>query len=313
MRLSEFFKHFSDEESCKLKWKQIRDQEGVRCKKCGCEDQYWLKTIWQYQCKQCKFRTTLRSGTVMEGSNLPFRYWLTAMAFLTSTKKSVSALEMQKELGHKRYEPIWAMMHKIRLVMRHRDSRYELKEYIELDEGFFETSDRREDKEDNKNQQGRGSSRQAAVLVAAESIAVKSEVDGTHRKVKHIKMTVMDHLKSEDINYEVVNTIEPNAAVMTDGYKGYSKLSEVIREHVVHVIKDKTQVHKVFPWVHKTISNAKRLLLGIHHSVNSNYMQNYLDEYCYKFNRRYFGEKLFDRLMIAAVSTPWYTNIYKSG
>lgn len=64
---------------------------------------------------------------------------------MTTIKKSISALELQGELGHKRYEPIWAMLHKIRLSMRHRDSRYELKEYIELDEGFFETSDRREE------------------------------------------------------------------------------------------------------------------------------------------------------------------------
>jgi len=106
MRLSDFFKNYGDEESCKQKWKEIRDQVGVICKKCGCKNQSWRKGIEQYECKDCKFRTTLRSGTVMEASKLPFHYWLSTMAFLTATKKSISASELQRQLGHKRYEPI---------------------------------------------------------------------------------------------------------------------------------------------------------------------------------------------------------------
>ena len=313
MRLSDFFLQYPDEETCRQKFKAIGDQQGVVCKRCGLKAHYWQQTLSQYECKSCTFRTTLRSGTVMEGSKLPFRYWLTAMAFLTTTKKSISALEMQRELGHKRYEPIWAMLHKIRISMRHRDSKYELKEYIELDEGFFETTDRRVDKKDNKNQQGRGSSKQAAVLVAVESIPVGNKEDGTHRKVKHLKMTVMDGLTAKDIEYEVANQIDKEATVMTDGFKSYSKLNKIVNEHKVVVVKDKKQVDKVFPWVHKAISNAKRMFLGIHHGIKECYMQNYLDEYCYRFNRRYFGEKLFDRLLIVTVEAPWYKNIHNNG
>ena len=197
--------------------------------------------------------------------------------------------------------------------MRHRDSKYELKEYIELDEGFFETTDRRADKKDKENQQGRGSSKQAPVLVAVESIPVGNKEDGNNRKVKHLKMTVMDGLTAKDIEYEVAKQIDKKAAVMTDGFKSYSKLNKIVNEHKVVVVKDKKQVDKIFPWVHKAISNAKRMFLGIHHSIKECYMQNYLDEYCYKFNRRYFGEKLFDRLLIATVEAPWYRNVYKNG
>jgi len=186
-------------------------------------------------------------------------------------------------------------------------------------EGFFETADRDESKIDNENQQGRGSSRQAKVLVAVESIPVEPNSDPKYkhkpnRKVKHLKMTVMDDkLNNEAINFEVQNQVDYKTTALTDGYKGYSKLTKVIANHEVVVVADKTKVDKIFPWVHKTISNAKRLLVGIHHSVNSKYMQNYLDEFCYKFNRRYFGKKLFDRLLIASVSTTWYQNSYKNG
>ena len=60
---------------------------------------------------------------------------------------------------------------------------------------------------------------------------------------------------------------------------------------------------KYLPWAHTMIANAKRTLLGIHHMISDKYMQNYLDEFCYKVNRRYYGEKIFDRLLIACVST----------
>jgi hypothetical protein len=51
-------------------------------------------------------------------------------------------------------------------------------------------------------------------------------------------------------------------------------------------------------WVHKGISNLKRKLLGIHHMILN---QNYLNEFVYMMNRRYFGEKLFERMVIAAL------------
>ena len=59
-----------------------------------------------YQCKHCRHRTTLRSGTVMHGSKLPFMYWFIAMHLLTATKKSISAAELQRQIGHKHIKMI---------------------------------------------------------------------------------------------------------------------------------------------------------------------------------------------------------------
>ena len=60
------------------------------------------------------------------------------MFLMSISKKSFSALEMQHMLGHKRYEPIWAMMHKIRAGMGNRESRYKLDGEVELDDAFME-------------------------------------------------------------------------------------------------------------------------------------------------------------------------------
>ncbi|SFL61737.1 ISXO2-like transposase domain-containing protein, partial [Porphyromonadaceae bacterium KH3CP3RA] len=84
----------------------------------------------------------------------------------------------------------------------------------------------------------------------------------------------------------------------------YGDLGQHVSTHTSLVVKPE-EVEKVLPWVHTAISNVKRLLLDVHHNkLKPEYLQYYLDEFCYKFNRRFFGEKLFDRLVIAAVSYP---------
>ena len=75
----------------------------------------------------------------MENSKLPFMYWYIAMHLLTSTKKSFSAAELQRQLGHKRYQPIWEMVCKLRDVMGKRDNLYQLTDEVELDNAFITT------------------------------------------------------------------------------------------------------------------------------------------------------------------------------
>jgi hypothetical protein len=77
MKLLEFMSNFSDEERCKEYYRDIRQKEGIICKKCGCEKHYWLQNKWQFQCSSCKFRTTLKSGTVME----KFKAFISKMVF----------------------------------------------------------------------------------------------------------------------------------------------------------------------------------------------------------------------------------------
>ena len=70
----------------------------------------------------------------------------------------------------------------------------------------------------------------------------------------------------------------------------------------MHQVIEPKQVGKILPWVHIAISNAKRLLLDVYHDIRPDYLQSYLNEFCYKFNRRTFGDKLFDRLVVAALA-----------
>jgi len=121
MKILEFVSKFSDEQSCKEYFRDIRMKEVIVCKKCGCRKHYWLISKCQFQCSQCNFRTTLKSGTVMENSRLPFRTWFLVMLFMTTTKKGISACELQRQIDHKRYMTIWSVIHRIRTVMGKRD------------------------------------------------------------------------------------------------------------------------------------------------------------------------------------------------
>jgi len=305
MKLIEFTKHFPDEQSCREAFKSYRLKEGVVCTKCGGTSHYWKKNREQWECKNCQHRTTLKSGTVMHGSKLPFQYWFIAMHLITSTKKSFSAKEIQRQLGHKRYEPIWAMVHKLRSVMGLRDDTYQLKEEIELDEGFFETVSITRDKSEPLKR-GRGSQRQTIVLVSIESRDAgenhNPKKHGKKKQVGYLKMKVIESLKKENVTSAVKESVKKGTKIVSDkstGYVGLDKDFEVNSKVI-----PKKEVIKILPWVHTAISNAKRLLLDVHHRIDNDFLQNYLNEFCFKFNRRYF-DNLFERMMVAAVSYRW--------
>ena len=78
-------------ESCRKNSKNKETKWGVTCRHCNCKEHYWLENKQAYECKRCHARQTLRSGTVMQHSNLPYRYWFVAMHLLTATKGSFSA------------------------------------------------------------------------------------------------------------------------------------------------------------------------------------------------------------------------------
>lgn len=303
IRISEY----PDEASCRAKFKKVRDKEGVVCPHCGHTEHYWKKDKACYECKKCRKRQSLRANTVMHGSQLPFRYWFIAMHLLTSTKKSFSAVEIQRQLGHKFYEPIWTMVHKLRLAMGKRDGKYELSGVLELDEGFFSTETEEEEK-DKPLKRGRGSQKKSKVLVMVESEPVekdskesKTKSGAKPRKVGHLKMIVIEDLKSSTITPLVEENVSKESVIDSDNSTSYGKLKDIVKEHKPKVIP-KNKIGEALPWVHIAISNAKRQLLDIFHQINPEYLQNYLNEFCYKFNRRYFGESLFDRLLITAVS-----------
>jgi ISXO2-like transposase domain len=308
MNLLDFIQNFPDEESCIAHFKAQRDQIGVVCPKYGNAKHIWLKNKLRYECTHCHCRQSIRSGTVLEFSKLPFRYRYVAMHLLTGTKKSFSASELQRQLGHKRYQPIWEMHKKLSGIMGKRDNEYQLSGQIELDNAFITTLISDDCKHEDLKC-GAGSQNKSKVLVMIESIVVKNPKQGKKpKKINHIKMQVVPDLKADTAVEIVKEQIDSKAELTTDDSKTFYRLHQAVEVHKAQVIEPE-DLQKILPWVHISIANVKRLLLDIHHQLKKEYLQYYLNEYCYKFNRRYFGEKMFDRLVFAAAN---YNTDFKS-
>ena len=307
MKLIEFTKHFDSEEACEKYLKEVREKKGIECQECGCKKHYWNKSKKCWVCSTCGHETTLTAGTVMHASKLPLMYWFTAIHLLTSTKKTFSAKEMQRQLGHKRYQPIWEMMHKLRSVMGERDSIYDLRDAIELDEGYFTIEDTSSEEEPLKR--GIGSQRKAKVLVMVESQPVESPEKGQKsRKCGHIKMKVIQDLKADTFQSAAEECVNPNATVVMDNLSGHAGVEQVVAISERQTVPGK-DAPKVLPWVHVAISNAKSLFKDMYHGIKEEFLQEYLNEFCYKFNRMHFGDRLFDRLIVASVSyKPTFTH-----
>lgn len=315
MDIGNFFTEYATEVSCKAFFKHKKEQAGLVCSNCGSLIHYWIDKESRWKCQGCGKSMSLKTGTVMENSNLGYKVWLWGLYFMSLTKKGFSALEMQRLLGHSRYEPIWLMMQKIRISMGRRDEKYDLDGFIEMDEGFFEGHRKKEIKGPIVKP-AKELDRQIKAIVAVSTTPV---VTGEHKKGHpitkpgYLKINVVQSLSKIDIAYEAQKMIATTASVTTDGKTSYRILKEICENHTEIVVKDKTKIPAKFPWVHIAISNAKKKILGLHHSVKDIYMQNYLNEFCYKFNRRYFGIHLFDRLLVATLSNPWYCSIPNSG
>lgn len=89
-----------------------------------------------FECASRGYLTSIKSGTVIEGSNLPIRDWMMAITFITATKKGFNSAKLQRQLEMKRYEPVFRLYHKIRLITGKRDDCYRLEDKVEYDEAF---------------------------------------------------------------------------------------------------------------------------------------------------------------------------------
>jgi hypothetical protein len=312
MDISTFFRLYAEESSCRQFFKKRREDRGLICECCGSLNFYWIEKESRWKCKGCGSSISLKKGTVMENSNLGYRVWLWGLYLMSLTKKGFSALEIQRLIGHKRYEPIWLMLHKIRISMGSRDDSYMLDGFIEMDEGFFEGHRKKDENGDKCKEMDR----QVKAVVAVSRQDIADDKVRKHRpatQARYIKVSVVNHLNNKEVSFEASKMVAPSATVMTDGKSCYNVLKQICREHKKIIVKDKKEVSHIFPWVHIVISNIKKKILGLHHQVKDDYMQNYLNEFCYKFNRRFFGLALFDRLLVAALQNPWYKPFPNSG
>lgn len=114
---------------------------------------------------------------------------------------------------------------------------------------------------------------------------------GLSRTVGHLKMQAIPGLKAETVTRIVKERLEPSVELTTDDSTSHVRFDKHVAGHRT-VTSGKEAVKAFLPWVHIAIGNAERLLPDVHHKIKDQYLKLYLNEFCYKLNRRYFGERL---------------------
>ncbi|MBI2500439.1 MAG: IS1595 family transposase [Deltaproteobacteria bacterium] len=284
MKGQEFFDQIKTEAQAReWVWKARFDGKDFVCPRCHSESFYQYHQDPEIRkCQECYHRVRLRTKTIFQNSNLPLLIWIRGIYWATQGKRGISALELKRQLSMRSYGTTWAMLHKIRRSLQERDDQYKLKDLIELDGAKF-------GKRESENQVG--------VLVGVET---KDWIDEQGRsKSKAGFAKVMIRPETTICAQEFVNTVvEKGTMINTDGANCYKKIEEADFQVVSH---DQEVLDHWLPWVHKFISNAKTWLMGTHHRTTSKYLERYLAEYTYRFNRRHDPDSWFHRALTACV------------
>ena len=273
----EWQKRFSDERHCLEHLQALRWPDGFVCPHCGHDHGYQTGIQWRYECHQCHRQTTVTSGTLFHATKLPLTKWFWAIYWIGTDKGGISALRLSKLIGVT-WRTAYRMLRKLRTAMGHQDSLYRLSNIIELDDALVGGK--------KPGKRGRGAEGKVSVLVACEN---RDERPGfLAMKAVHSvnKATVLEFAQER---IQVSQTICTDALAANNG----------VQAHATHVsmVTPPTMASEWLPWVHIAIANLKRFLLGTFHGINKNYMQEYLNEFCYRFNRRFWEAEIPNRIM----------------
>lgn len=115
--LREFQLKFATDEACQQYLAACRWPDGFVCPRCGNRRAYELSNLPRWPCSKCRHQVSLTAGTILHNTKTPLTVWFWAAYLMTTDKRGVSALLLQRQLGLKRYEPAWMVLHKFRRAM----------------------------------------------------------------------------------------------------------------------------------------------------------------------------------------------------
>lgn len=286
--LREFTRHFSTEVDCEEFLFLVRYPEGFACPRCRIERGWPLKGKRLIECAN-GHKVSLTAGTVLHGTRQDLLSWFYAVFFISTLTPGISALQFQRQLGLKRYETAFQMLHKVRstLVSPEREL---LHGEVEVDETFVGGKD--------PDRDGRGGDK-ALVVGAVEVIPFTELKTG---KVRHrsgrLRLRVVANASANSLAGFVEQEVEPGAIVHTDGWDGYRRLKNSGYHHNRIVQGKGREAKPILPHMHRVFSNLKAWFLGTHHGrVEQKYLQAYLNEYTFRFNRRFWPGPAFLRAL----------------
>jgi transposase-like protein len=303
--LPDFQRLFPDDAACAAYLEKIRWPEGFVCPYDG-----WTGEPYRFEnrpgvlrCRECQRNIALTAGTVMEKTHSPLSTWFWGAYLMSSMTPGMSAVQFQRQLGLKRYETAFQILHKLRAGMIRPDRDQIGKPHpVEVDEVWIGGRTRGE---------GRGVHHKTLVVGAVE---VRTRVpkephpfDDPQSKALprrggryagRLRLQVVPDRSAKSLVGFVVDSVLPGTHVTTDDWSGYDKLADKGYLHTeVAERGDPKVAEEYLPLTHLVFSNLKTWLLGAHHGVSPQHLQAYLNEFTFRFNRRFYPFNAFRSLL----------------
>jgi hypothetical protein len=321
--LPEFQKMFPDDAACAAYLETMRWPDGFVCSHCGVKDapyRFGTRKSVVLRCKACKKNTSLTAGTVMQSTHTPLSVWFWGAYLMTSQTPGMSALQFQRQLGLTRYETAFTILHKLRagMVRPERDA-IGGEHTVEVDECFI-----------GGKSKGKSGAHNMVCVVGA--VEVRNRKDGEERAAKwkdahaggipakklvyagRLRLRLVGTKDGPSINSFVMDSVAKGSNLRTDGYKTYGQLTKHGYQHDPLVLggdPEKAEAH--LPMIHLVFSNLKTWILGTHHGrIEHQHLQAYLNEYVFRFNRRFYPMNSFNSILglAANAQAPTYEQLY---
>jgi len=288
LTIETFLERFPNDEACLEYLKEKRYPNGMaHCAKCNQERKHHRVTGRPaYACDYCGSMISPMAGTIFEHSSTSLKKWFYAMYLMGSTRCGISAKQIQRECGVT-YKTAWRMFKQIRSLLSEPDMQLEgLK--IEIDETYV--GGKRKNQHGTRGMRGR----------AGEGDS-KTPVFGMVERGGRVIACVTPDVKAATLFPIIEEKILPSSTVYSDEYSVYDRLATPRNGYVHRRIKHAEKIYVMGDVHTQTIegfwSLVKRGIGGVYHSVSRKYLQTYLDEYSFRYNRRDQGNLIFTSIL----------------
>ena len=214
----------------------------------------------------------------MHRTHLPLTIWFWAIYLCATDKRGISAVQLSRTLGIC-YDSAWHLLNRIRTAMGQKDEKYLLSGIVELDDSYVGGPS-------HNGKRGRGTDKTKIV------VAVSKAENGMPL---FARMKVVENVQGKTLQEIIDQYFAPQTKAECNGYRSYMNLEGV------ELNAKRYETNDLY-WLHKAISNLKAFLLRIYHGRCTN-LHAYLDEYCFRFNRRMTGNQIFLRLTRAVATS----------
>jgi hypothetical protein len=273
LSLFEFQERFSNAADC---LKYLADEKwgnGFVCRKCGHTHSCAGKATQSRQCTCCRYVESPTAQTLFHKVKFDLLKAFYIVYFVSTNKKGITSTELSRKLNL-RQKTCWGFKRKVMKAMESSEN-HPIEGDVEVDETVFGGQE--------ENTKGRKNINKKLVVLAIEK---------KNKGVSRLYARVIPNASAEQLGGFMKAHIDPKAKITTDKWTGYIPLKADF-ENLTRVASGKKGSN--FPELHRVVMNLKSWLRGVHHHVND--LQDYLNEYCYRFNRSFMKENIFDNLM----------------